>query len=80
MINEDQLISLIETSLELDSGTIRSEDEEWQTSWDSLGHLSILVKLDQFLDGKCSNLSNLAQATSVAEIKKVLKENDLFED
>ena len=80
MIDEDQLINVIETSLELKAGTIRSEDEDWKSSWDSLGHLSILVKLDQLLDGRCSNLSSLSKATSISEIKQVLKANNLFKD
>ena len=45
MINEKELTEIIEEALELKKGTINSGDEDWYSLWDSLGHLSILVKL-----------------------------------
>tara|TARA_B100000242_G_C42852764_1_gene395930 strand:- start:310 stop:552 length:243 start_codon:yes stop_codon:yes gene_type:complete len=80
MIDEKKLIEIIEVALELKKGTIASGDENWHSLWDSLGHLSILVKLDQVLGGKCSNINELSQATSVTSIKEVLKENNLYID
>ena len=80
MLKEKELIEIIETALELKKGTISSGDEDWYSLWDSLGHLSILVKLDQVLDGKCSKISELSQATSITSIKEVLKSNNLFRD
>ena len=47
MLDEKELIEIIEKALELKKGTISSGDEDWYSLWDSLGHLSILVKLDQ---------------------------------
>tara|TARA_Y100000589_G_C27094267_1_gene605273 strand:+ start:62 stop:304 length:243 start_codon:yes stop_codon:yes gene_type:complete len=80
MIDEKDLIEIVETALELKKGTINSGDEEWYSLWDSLGHLSILVKLDQVLGGKCSNIKDLSKATSITSIKEVLKENNLYKD
>ena len=80
MLDEKKLIEIIEESLELKKGTIISGDEEWYSLWDSLGHLSILIKLDQALEGKCSKISELSKAISIDSIKKVLRSNDLFED
>ena len=80
MLSEKELIETIETALELKKGTIESGNEDWYSLWDSLGHLSILVKLDQVLGGKCSNINELSQATSVTSIKEVLKENNLYID
>ncbi len=79
MLDENKLIEIIEESLELKKGTISSGDKDWYSLWDSLGHLSILVKLDQALEGKCSKITELSKATSIDSIKKVLKANDLFE-
>ena len=80
MLDEKKLVEIIEESLELKKGTINSGDEDWHSLWDSLGHLSILVKLDQVLEGKCSKITELSKATSIDSIKNVLKSNDLFEE
>ena len=80
MINQKELTEIIEEALELKKGTINSGDEDWYSLWDSLGHLSILVKLDQVTNGKCSTISELAKATSINSIKEILKSNNLFKD
>ena len=80
MLDEKELIEIIEEALELKKGTVMSANTDWYSSWDSLGHLSILVKLDHKLEGKCSQITELSKATSIDSIKKVLKSNDLFAD
>ena len=80
MITELELIKLIESALEIEEGIINSGNKEWHAEWDSLGHLSILVSLDKFLSGQCSNIKELSTATSIEAIKDVLKSNNLFED
>ncbi len=80
MINENELIEIIETALEISKGTIKSNSDEWHSLWDSLGHLSILVKLDKALNGKCSSINDLSTATSVEKIKNVLKSHNLYAD
>jgi len=80
MINEKELIQIIETALEIPKGTIKNDSDEWHSLWDSLGHLSILVKLDKALHGKCSSINDLSTATSVEKIKNVLKSNNLYAD
>ena len=80
MLDDKELLAIIEEALELKKGTIRSGNEDWHSLWDSLGHLSILVKLDQALGGKCSRINELSKATSIVSIKKVLKANNLFKD
>ena len=77
MLNENDLIELIESALEISKGTIKSGDKEWYSLWDSLGHLSILVKLDEKLEGKCSGITELSTSTSITAIKNVLKLNNL---
>tara|TARA_B100000242_G_C42723174_1_gene337695 strand:+ start:249 stop:491 length:243 start_codon:yes stop_codon:yes gene_type:complete len=80
MLNEKDLIDIIESALEIKKGTINSGDKEWYSLWDSLGHLSILIKLDEKLEGKCSNIAELSTSTSITEIKEVLKLNNLYKD
>ena len=80
MLNEKELIEIIETALELDKGTINNGDKDWHSLWDSLGHLSILVKLDEALGGKCSKIKELSKVNSINYIKEVLKSNNLFKD
>jgi len=80
MLDDKKLLEIIEEALELKKGTISSGNEDWHSLWDSLGHLSILVKLDQALGGRCSKIKELSKATSIISIKKVLKANNLFKD
>lgn len=80
MLNEKELIDIIESALEINKGTINSGDKEWYSLWDSLGHLSILVKLDEKLEGKCSSIAELSTSTSITAIKEVLKSNNLYKD
>ena len=80
MLDDKKLITIIEEALELKKGTISSGDDTWHSLWDSLGHLSILIKLDQVLGGKCSKITELSKATSIDAIKEVLKSNNLFKD
>lgn len=46
--------------------------------WDSLGHLSILSAIDNALDGKAADLTDLANADSVGKIIKILESNQLI--
>jgi len=80
MVNEKELIEIIESALEIKKGTIVTGDKDWYSLWDSLGHLSILVKLDERLEGKCSSISELSTSTSITAIKEVLKSNNLYKD
>ncbi len=80
MLRRGELIKIIEKSLELKEGTIESDNKDWHALWDSLGHLSILIKLDNALNGKCSSIKELSTATSVDLIISILKENNLFAD
>ena len=79
MISSERLNQIIEESLELKSGTIDEGIEDWQSSWDSLGHLSILVNLDKELDGRCSNINDLSIATNIDLLKRILTKHNLLE-
>lgn len=79
MISYQNVVEIIEEALEVPSGTIRNEQSnEWAEKWDSLGHLSILIKLDKRLSGQASSINELSNAYSIDEICKVLKDNSLL--
>ena len=73
------VIKVIEKSLELKSGAInentKADDLE---TWDSLGHLTILVALDKFFDGKVSGINEIGLADSLPKILTALKKNNLL--
>ena len=76
---EKEVFQIIEEALELGEGKININSRPDNVSeWDSLGHLNILMLLDKKLDGKASNLAELAKATSVKKIITVLKNNNFF--
>jgi hypothetical protein len=45
--------------------------------WDSLGHISILARLDQTFDNITETLPDLASALSVSEMHKLLTDGGL---
>jgi acyl carrier protein len=65
-------LKLKEKSLTIDSSMSNVEE------WDSLGHLSILVALDKFFDGKIGGIKDLVSADSVKKILQILKDNYLM--
>ncbi len=80
MLVRQDLIEIIEDALEIERGTIDDNSNvEWHEKWDSLGHLSILIKLDKRLDGRCSPISELSRAYSVEKLMEILEENSLLE-
>jgi acyl carrier protein len=76
MIDENKVINIISNALDMKSSlvTIDSSSESIE-EWDSLAHLSILVALDQWLNGQAGKISDLATATSVKEIVDLLNKN-----
>lgn len=77
-MNKQDLFKIISEALEVDSIDENSSMDNTD-EWDSLGHLSILSAIDQELDGKASKLSSLAASTSVGDLIKILKENNLMQ-
>lgn len=79
MISYQKLIEIVEDALEVPPGTIKNKDNvDWAEKWDSLGHLSILIKLDKYLDGQASNISELSDAYSIDAISEILRANGLL--
>jgi acyl carrier protein len=78
-IIKKDLFNLIATALELPNGSIDDNSSgDNVDAWDSLGHLSILVLLDKHVDGKASKISDLAVATSVKKISKILTDEGMM--
>lgn len=73
MILETQIISEIAKALELDESLItidtHSSDIE---AWDSLGQISILVRLDEVFNEVSERIPDLAAAISVREIVELI--------
>jgi acyl carrier protein len=80
MLNKKDLINLIAKALEVQNTEInqstKSDDIE---NWDSLGHLNILVKIDQELNGNAGGINELSEAYSVDKIYSTLKKNKLID-
>ena len=78
-IIKNELLNLIAKALELPDGSIDDNSSgDNIEAWDSLGHLSILVLLDKRVDGKASKISDLAVATSVKRISKILTDEGMM--
>lgn len=79
MKSKDDVISTIETALELEKGSLKIDTSMGSIEqWDSLGHLTILSSLDILFDGLIGPISNISEAQSVEEILKILIENKLI--
>ena len=80
MKTKDQIISTIETALEIEKGSLNLDTAMGSIEqWDSLGHLSILSSLDILFDGLIGPISNISEAQSVEDILNILIENKLID-
>jgi len=76
MISEQKVINIVSEILQVENGEITSASSSENTEeWDSLNHLSILISLDQWLDGQAAKIPELATATSIKEIVALLNKN-----
>ena len=73
-----RLINEIAEALELPTSAITPESDNASIEeWDSLGHISILSRLDLTFDNITERVPDLASAVSVAEIFQLLSNNGL---
>ena len=78
-ISEQQLLQLIQKNLKIESSAINPNSTSNEIAeWDSLGHLSILVALDEALDKKVGSIKEMAGAYSVPKILELLKKHSLI--
>jgi len=79
MKTKDEVISTMETALEIEKGSLNIDTAMGSIEqWDSLGHLSILSSLDVLFDGLIGPITNISQAQSVEEILNILVDNKLI--
>jgi acyl carrier protein len=76
---DETILNIIQNALKLKEKrlTVNSAMQDVE-EWDSLGHLSILVALDKFFDGKIGGIKELASADSIQKILQILKDNSLI--
>ena len=73
-----ELLAEIAAALEVEVETVRPESQIGSIEeWDSLGHISILSRLDFAYDNITERVPDLASCTSVLEIHKLLELNGL---
>jgi len=75
----NEVLEIIAKSLEIkkEKVTMDSSTENLE-EWDSLGHLSILVSLDRKFNGQLAGIKEMAAASSVKSIFKILEDNSLI--
>ena len=75
-----ELFEKIEMALGLNTGSLTIESSSENTEdWDSLGHIIILDALDDATSGVSADITELTQATSVAEIVEILTDRGLLD-
>jgi acyl carrier protein len=79
IITTSDILKLISTTLEVEDGIVNENTTaEDIDSWDSIGQLGILIKLDELFEGKVGIIPEISEATSIAKIFKILKMHSLI--
>jgi len=78
-VTREKLIEIVRKSLEL-SGENNAEVVELQEySWDSLGHLRIIIGIENELRNEGKSLTiDLSESTNFNKLENILKENKLI--
>lgn len=78
-MGNSSLISVVVGALEIAPGQITNETKASEIEeWDSLGHISILVALDEIVPGVLESIPELASATSISDLRRLLLEYPQF--
>jgi|TARA_B110000971_G_C19763411_1_gene387510 acyl carrier protein len=78
-MNKEAVVKIIARALEINNDKlVYTSHMDEIDEWDSLGHLSILMQLDEDFKGKVSGLKSLAEAKTVSEICDILLEAKLI--
>jgi hypothetical protein len=73
------LISVVVGALEITPEQITDETQASDIEeWDSLGHISILVALDEVVPGVLESVPELASANSISELRRLLHDYPQF--
>jgi len=69
------LISLVANALEIAPDLIADQTQASEIEeWDSLGHISILVALDEIIPEVSGSVPELASATSIPDLLRLLND------
>ncbi len=80
-INLKSLLEIVSESTETNISEVDiNSSMDTLTGWDSLGHLSILSKLDNATGGKAAEIQTLADCKSVNDLIESLKSKSLFSE
>lgn len=72
-MDSSRLISLVVGALEITPNRITDQTQASDVDeWDSLGHISILVALDEVIPGILESVPELASATSIPDLQRLL--------
>lgn len=72
----EELIDLIARALEVELDTVSIDSSnETIDAWDSLGHISIMLQLENNLGEQIEKISELTEAYSVRDIHTILTRN-----
>ena len=78
---ESEILEIIQKALDVNDLQITMESSSNSIpEWDSLGQINIIVALDKVLEGKVSELQEMATAGAVRKIVEILKGNGLIEN
>ena len=76
MIDENKLLKVIAGGLDADPSEISlSTKSSDLPEWDSLGHLTLLMKLDEEFDNLTEKVPEIASASSVEEIFNLINKS-----
>lgn len=81
ILNLNLLLEIVAESTESELNEVNIDSSmDSLAGWDSLGHLSILSKLDSVTEGKAAEINTLADCRSVNDLIESLKSNSLFSE
>ena len=80
-LNLNTLLEIVAESTESKLNEVNIDSSiDTLEGWDSLGHLSILSKLDSITQGKAAEINTLADCESVRDLIQSLKSNSLYSE
>ena len=78
-MTREKLIEIVRKSLEDSSEYDEAVSKGQEYTWDSLGHLKIIIGIESELRSEGKNLSiDLSESTNFMKLESILKENKLI--
>lgn len=78
-ISKQEVVKLISKTFKINKSKINMNSSVKNIEeWDSINHLNLMVEIDNKLNGKAKNISDLAEANSLKKIYSILYKNKLL--